>query len=206
MRDMLDGPIPGENFTSDTKNYPWHRPPELTSYNDAIEYSINKLTSEETSRKILAFVEVGMPIVFATDLFVTQGISKGKWTPDFAILIAGPVARCIELMAKAAEIDYEMGLEPKQPPVTAEYLKAIMEESKAAEVDEDQLADAVEAVEGVEDSILAEGVPEGAGGLMAPQNDDMGLTEGVASLDEQDSMLGHGLTDEVEAEEEEVLV
>ena len=24
------GPIPGENFTSDERNYPWHRPPEYT--------------------------------------------------------------------------------------------------------------------------------------------------------------------------------
>lgn len=200
MREMIDGPIPGENFTSDTKNYPWHRPPELTTYNDAIEYSIDKLTSEETSQKILTLLEVGMSVAMLTDIFVTQGIGKGKWTPDFAILIAGPVARCIELMAKAAEIEYEMGID-NRPPVTAEYLKAVAEESQEVEVDQEQVEAASEAVEGVESELLSEGVPQGAGGLMAPQSESTGLTEGVASIDEQDSMLGYG-PDEVEDEEE----
>ena len=35
----FDGPIPGENFTSETKNYPWHRPPEITDYDEALEFA-----------------------------------------------------------------------------------------------------------------------------------------------------------------------
>ena len=34
MLKMFDAPIAGENFTSDTRNYPWHRPPEITDYDD----------------------------------------------------------------------------------------------------------------------------------------------------------------------------
>ena len=29
-------PIPGANYTSDTRNYPWHRPSDITTYDEAV--------------------------------------------------------------------------------------------------------------------------------------------------------------------------
>ncbi len=197
MRNMLDGPIPGENYTSDTKNYPWHRPPELTKYDDAIKYSIEKLTDPKAAEGLLTFIEAGMPIATAADIFVTNGIGKGKWTPDFAILIAGPVARMMELMAKAAEIEYDLGIDDDVPVPTVEFFKAVAE----GNIDKEQVEDASEAIEGSVDDFSEEPMGVATGGLMAPQNEATGLTEGVAPMDEQDAMLGYDPTDE-----EEVLV
>jgi hypothetical protein len=117
-----DGPIPGENYTSDTRNYPWHRPPELTSLDAAVEASIKQLTQRESAYSLLTMLQSGVTVVQATDLFVTSGIGAGKWTPDFALMLAGPVSHMIKLMADGYGIKYDMGIEDNPIP-TIEFLK-----------------------------------------------------------------------------------
>ena len=34
---VFDGPIPGANFTSDERNWPWHRAPDITDTDEALE-------------------------------------------------------------------------------------------------------------------------------------------------------------------------
>lgn len=121
---MLDGPIPGENFTSDTKNYPWHRPPEHTDLDSAIEASFKKLTDEDNSVGLLTMIEMGVDIATLTDMFVTAGIGAGKWTPDFAILLAGPVSHIIYLMAKGYGLDCDLGIYDRKKPLTKSFFEA----------------------------------------------------------------------------------
>jgi hypothetical protein len=116
-------PIPGENYTSDTKNYAWHRPPEITDLDKAIEVSIKQLTEKNAAYQLLTVLQAGVSVVQATDMFVTAGIGAGKWTPDFAILLAGPVSHMMKLMAEGYGIKYQMGLEDKPMPTIA-FLKA----------------------------------------------------------------------------------
>jgi hypothetical protein len=123
------GPIPGENYTSDTKNYPWHRPPEVTSLDQGIELAGKQLMSEEAGQGLITMLSVGLDIATLTDLFVTSGIGAGKWTPDFAILLAGPVSHIIQLLAKANGIDADLGIDLPRQTKTKSYLHtAIMDQ------------------------------------------------------------------------------
>ncbi len=110
--DPMDGPIPGENFTSDTRNYPWHRPPDHTDLNSAIESSIKHMTKRQAAFGLLTALESGVTVAQAARAFVISGVSEGKWTPDFAILLVGPVARIIQSMARGYGIKAELGLDP----------------------------------------------------------------------------------------------
>jgi hypothetical protein len=105
------GAIPGENFTSDTKNYPWHQPPEFTDINKALDVVGKKLTEFKRANSILTMVEMGVPLTRVADMIVTAGIGEGKWTPDFALLIAGPVTRMIELICIGFDVEYTLGIE-----------------------------------------------------------------------------------------------
>ena len=182
MLKMFDAPIAGENFTSDTRNYPWHRPPEITDYDDGVDYIIEKLGEKEQAELTYSMLEIGLPITTVVSSMLMQGISKGKFPIDIAILIAGPLARYIEIIAKKNDIKYEMGIEEKnRQPITPTSLKmalGIFEEDEDEEVE------------------LPEESPEGAEGFMAPPMD----MDGSASPEEQASMLG-----QIEEDEEEML-
>lgn len=110
-KNLLDGPIPGENYTSDTKNYPWHRPPEYKDIDKAMDAVGKRLLKRKSAMGILSMIEGGVDIATITQMFLMSGVGAGKWTVDFAILLAGPTARLIELMAKGYEIEYNLGID-----------------------------------------------------------------------------------------------
>ncbi len=126
----FSGPIPGENFTSDTRNYPWHRPPEYTDLDKAIDACAKQLMAPKAARGLLTMIEMGLDIVSITGIFVMSGIGAGKWTPDFALLLVGPVSHIIVLMCEGRGIDYELGLQEDDidsVPSSA-FLKAVKED------------------------------------------------------------------------------
>ena len=119
--DPLSGPIPGENYTSDTKNYAWHRPPEHDSLDTAMEDILTKLLDEENTGA-LTMIESGVTIAELTQIILMSGIMAGKWTLDYALLLAGPTAHVLYLMAKAYEIDCDMGIDKGFKPITSNFI------------------------------------------------------------------------------------
>lgn len=105
------GPIPGANFTSDTKSYPWHQPPEFTDINKALDMLGDKITEFKTANGILTFVELGAPLYKVSQMILMQGVAEGKWTPDFALLLAGPLTRMIEIICIGMEVEYQVGID-----------------------------------------------------------------------------------------------
>lgn len=111
--DVRDGPIPGENYTSDTKNYPWHRPPQFTNMNEAFEYIVEQIAEEEVSTSILTMLEIGVPVSRLVDMLLTAGIGGGKFTVDYALLMAGPLSHVICLMARRMDVEVDLGVNKK---------------------------------------------------------------------------------------------
>ncbi len=170
----MDGPIPGENYTSDTKNYAWHRPPEYTDMDSAIEASFKKLTSEEAAGGLLTMLEMGATVAELTQTFLISGIGAGKWTPDFAILMAGPVSHIIYLMAKGYDIDCDMGLDQKSTAPTSAFFNAMKKDGakiKEATADID-----VEAIKGA--------APKGGFMGMAEREETDAVSDGAAEYEQ----------------------
>lgn len=191
MWESNDGPIPGENYTSDTKNYPWHRKPEITDLDDAIDFFVKKvLGNKKKANGLVTLVEMGVPISTATDIFVTQGIGGGKWTPDFAIMMAGPIARIIEMMVRGAGVkDYVKGWEDEETLPTKTYFELQTRDTKQtslAKAKREALTAAQEAKENPPTT--------GLGGLGAkpPQSEDVEEQPDVENDFDEDDMANTG--------------
>jgi len=170
-----NAPIPGANYTSDTRNYPWHRPPDITDLDEALEYIMDRLTETDAGMRYMSLIEAGTPITTITDMAVTLGVGRGKFTPDFAILMSGPVTRMLEIMAKSYKIEYDLGIEESDNFTTSVVYKEVFKKALAPEDDEAEITE--------EPSV------EEDGGLMS-----------AVSEEEQASMLGY---DSEEIEEDE---
>lgn len=178
---ISNGPIPGENFLADTRNYPWHRPPEVDTYDGTVEYVMQRMENEETAEIVYSLMEIGRPLTNIVAGLMMQGIGRGKFQIDMAILAAGPVYRYLQMLADGAGIKYETGLDAKRIPITATTMRMVLGVVEDEEEDTPETASE------------APTMPEG--GLMgAPTSQD--TTE--APADEQASMLG------MTTEEEEV--
>tara|TARA_X000000950_G_scaffold237705_1_gene289433 strand:+ start:1006 stop:1557 length:552 start_codon:yes stop_codon:yes gene_type:complete len=137
----FDAPIPGENYTAETKNYPWHRPPDIVDYDEAIDYSLEQLSSASSSRSIMALLSADISLPTVVDIFITSQISKGKFPIDLGILIAGPIAKFLEIMAKMYDIDYTMGKDNTPIPPTPAYLKEIINQSDISMEEEETVVE-----------------------------------------------------------------
>ena len=178
----LEAPIPGGNFTSDTKNYSWHRPPDLVDYDEAVGYMIDKIDEPEQIELVYAMLGIDAHITTVVTTLLLQAVSKGKLGIDLAVLIAGPLARYIEIAAKDVGITYEMGVDDKDRVIiTPTLLKASM-----GIMDEPKLD---------QPTTMQEEAPE------APTESLMAMPEGmVAPEDEQAAMLGAMVEEEPEDE------
>lgn len=126
MWESNDGPIPGENYTSDTRNYPWHREPDIKDLDEAVDLFIEKVVKDpKRGPGVVAMLDLGVPISDIASIFVKQGLMNGKWTVDYAIMVAGPIARIIQMMANHAEIEYTTGWEDERETPTAAYFKPV---------------------------------------------------------------------------------
>jgi len=176
----FEGPIPGENFLTDTKNYPWHRPPDLVDYDETVSYMLSKIDEPEQIELVFAMLGIDAKVTTVVSTLLLQAISKGKFTIDMAMLIAGPLARYIEIQAKNAGVKYDMGLENKDRIVlTPTLLKASL--------------GILEQPEEESPEIMA--MREEAGPMEPEQEQIMGLMSqppagAVAEGDEQAAMLG----------------
>jgi hypothetical protein len=172
MELIADAPIPGENYLSDTRNYPWHRPPEITDYDVAVDYLIDRLAEPEQTELIYSLIELKQPLTGIVAGLMMQSIGRGKIAIDLAILIAGPVYRYLQIIADQNGLTYESGLEDKgRIPITPTILKAAV-----GIVDDEEPVETPIAV--------VEATGEGLMGRPSPDQ----MTE--ASPDEQAQMLG----------------
>tara|TARA_R110002096_G_scaffold73327_4_gene173960 strand:- start:1843 stop:2412 length:570 start_codon:yes stop_codon:yes gene_type:complete len=185
---MFDAPIAGANYASDTKNYPWHRPPDIVSYDEGVDYMITKINEPESLELVFSLLKIDTKVATVVTSLLMQAISRGKYSIDLAILMAGPLARYIGIIADEQNIKFDMGVGDKDRiKITPTSLKLAL-----GIVDDDEEPTAP-------DEVVEESTPMPEGGLMgAPTDTEM---TAAASDDEQSEMLG--LVEEVEEEETE---
>lgn len=177
---MFDGPIAGENYTSDTRNYAWHRPPELNTYDEGVEYFLKKLSDPERMSFYTSSMANGLSILDLTTHAMLQMVQDGTVTVDVGILISGPIAKSLEMLAEKQEINYEKGWKNTPTIMTPKIMEDIIR-SENEEGPEREVLD-----------LLEEDVEEAPTGIMSADD------SFVASPEEQETMMGES------PEEEEV--
>lgn len=185
----IDAPVPGANLLADTRNYPWHRPPDITDYDEAVSYMISRISQEEQAELVYSLLQIDTTVTTVVSGLLMQSIAKGKIPIDLAILISGPVARYIEVLAQTNGYKYDMGTDTSdRVKITPTLLKMAM---GIVEDDEEEMEDTPEEV--------VSAMPEG--GLMGAPMDQDNMT---ASDEEQASMLGMDADSEEPVEEENI--
>lgn len=171
---MFDAPIAGANYAADTRNYPWHRPPDLVNYDEGVDYLIQKMNEPQELELVYALLDIDAHVSTIVSSLLMQGISRGKFSIDLAVLMAGPIARYIGILADEQDIKYNMGVgDEDRVSITPTSLKLAL-----GILDSDGEEETLE--------VLSEVPVMQEGGLMgAPTGDDM-----AASEDEQAAMLG----------------
>ncbi len=110
----FDAPIPGQSFTSELGNRPWEKPSQYATVEDAIDFYIQRINSEDLKQPLLDVIELGIPLTSIANALQISSVMEGKHTIDVGILVLPVIVELMSLMAENSGIKYTTGVEKKE--------------------------------------------------------------------------------------------
>lgn len=111
MQPMLDAPIPGMSMTHELGARPWQNPPQYNTVEEALDYYIPRLQSDEVAEQLIDVMEMGIPVTVIANTMQLASVMEGKHTIDVGMLALPVLVELIMLIGDSAKIDYNSGLE-----------------------------------------------------------------------------------------------
>jgi hypothetical protein len=107
----FDAAIPGQSLTAELGSRPWQQPAQYTTVEEALDYYIPRLQSEEVSSQLLDVLEMGIPVTTVANTMQLGSVMEGKHSVDVGMLILPVLVELIMLIGDTAGIKYTSGLE-----------------------------------------------------------------------------------------------
>jgi len=111
MQPKLDAPVPGESLTAELGSRPWQQPPQYTTVEEALDYYIPRLQSDEVSKQLIDVLEMGIPVTTIANTMQLGSVMEGKHSVDVGMLILPVLVELIMLIGDTAGVKYTSGLE-----------------------------------------------------------------------------------------------
>jgi hypothetical protein len=157
---LLDGPIPGQNLTAELGSRPWQTPPQFTTVEEALDYYIPRLQSDEVTEQLLDVLEMGVPVTTVANTMQLASVMEGKHSVDVGMLVLPVLIEMIMLIADTAGIEYETGLQKDRTKVRGSLVSKALNRLQSEDgMEEEQPLEMEEAQEEI--------MPEVTGGLMS---------------------------------------
>ena len=88
-----DRPIPGQSLTNNPDNpAPYEKAPEFTSKDEALEYFMQFITSEENYDNVMEMLREGTDVMTVVEALLVKSFRDGQINPDMVLLLAEPLA------------------------------------------------------------------------------------------------------------------
>ena len=107
----VDAPIPGQSLTAPLGDRPWQNPSQYTTVDDAIEYYMDKMSSEEFMVQLVDVLEMGVPVTTLANTIQMSSVMNGTHNLDVGMLVLPVIMEMIMLLGDSAGIQYETGLD-----------------------------------------------------------------------------------------------
>ncbi len=108
---MFDAPIPGMSLTHELGARPWQQPSQFSTVDEAIEYYMANMTSEEYMEQLIDILEMGVPVTSIANSMQLASVMEGKHTVDVGMLVVPLIMELIMMLGDSAGIEYETGLQ-----------------------------------------------------------------------------------------------
>ena len=97
-------PVPGQSLTQPPKTMPYEHPPQFVKIEDAMNFMMGQLTSQQFMPQLLQMLEAKMPIEAIVRSLLFTGFASGKWTVNLAMLMYKPLMLAIIAIAHRSGI------------------------------------------------------------------------------------------------------
>jgi len=128
---LLDAPIAGMSLTHELGARPWQNPPQYTTVDEAIEYYLERMSTDEFMDQLVDVMEMGVPITTLANTIQLSGVMEGKHTVDVGMLVMPLLMEMMMLIGDNADVNYDSGLTDLPDNTTKDSLiEAVRKEMK----------------------------------------------------------------------------
>ncbi len=142
--EIFDAPIPGMSLTHELGARPWQQPSQFSTVDEAIEYYMASMTTEEFMEQIIDVLEMGVPVTSIANSMQLSSVMEGKHTVDVGMLVVPLLMELIMMLGDSAGIEYETGLQnpDKNKARDSQLTKYAMKYKKTLkEIDTEEMAE-----------------------------------------------------------------
>ena len=107
---MFDAPIPGMSLTHELGARPWQSPPQYTTVDEAIEYYLERMSTDEFMDQMADVLEMNVPVTTLANTIQLASVMDGKHTVDVGMLVMPLLMEMIMLIGDNAGVKYDSGL------------------------------------------------------------------------------------------------
>ena len=133
---QFDAPIPGMSLTAELGARPWQSPAQFPTVDKAIQYYMDRMTSDQFMDQLIDIVEMGIPVSDIANIIQTSSVMEGIHSVDVGVLVSPVIMEMIMFIAESAGVDYVTGLDdPQGERVSKTKIAKILKELEA-EIDD----------------------------------------------------------------------
>jgi|TARA_R110000822_G_scaffold106771_4_gene235161 hypothetical protein len=111
---LFDAPIPGQSLTTEPKNAPFERPPEIVNPEEALMVHLERLNDVDKMEAVVFAVDLGIDVQTLTKGILRSAVMEGIHSIDVSLIIAPAVHSFIASTLDAVGVDYDDGFEDKE--------------------------------------------------------------------------------------------
>ena len=111
----FDRHIPGQSLTTELGTYPWQKPPQYNTVDDAMQFYAERIMNPMFRDQIAETMELGLPLTSIANALQSNGVMLGKHTIDVGVLILPVIMEMLAYIADEEGVDYVMGTELEEP-------------------------------------------------------------------------------------------
>jgi hypothetical protein len=126
---IFDAPIPGQSLTAELGARPWQSPAQYPTVDEAIQYYMDRMTSEEFMDQVIDVIEMGVPLADIANTIQLASVMEGLHSVDVGVMVTPVLVEMMMFMAESAGVEYVTGLDnPDKGKITKTKMAKILQE------------------------------------------------------------------------------
>jgi Fic family protein len=163
----FDRPIAGQSLTHELGARPWQNPSQYATVDEAIDYYMERMSSEDFMVQLVDTLEMGVPVTTLANTIQMSNVMNGVHNLDVGMLVLPLIMEMLMMIGDSAEIEYNTGLDNPNEIKTSNPIRESLLTKVAM-----QYKDKLEEVdfENLDEETVEEEPTEEPTGLMARRN------------------------------------
>ena len=134
MEQSFDRPIPGMGMTFEVGSRPWQTPPEITTVEQATNYYVERMNTDQFKAQLVDVIEMGVPLATLANTIQLASVMEGVHSVDVGMLVIPIIVELLMTIAEAEGVQYQTGMEgmeTERPTAVSRIINDKMKELRA---------------------------------------------------------------------------